>query len=388
MRAHEFITEVLDISGPAPSTEWQSGVDDLGRHVTAGQWKDQTGQTVTHEFEKKPNGEVKMTFNRPDPAGNGDYSNYSVNGSGQGKQASIMTGVARNIRDYMNDNPDAHTYNFSSSADSRTKAYDRMIDKVAPQMGFVGTKGYDPELQRTNYSLKRAQDGEAHTPLVQPQKSTQSTAQPNAPTPSAPSTFKNVVVPAEFKPPLPPGGVNLGGRNPSKPEDVTHAYRLMSTGELQHAQANGAFLPNPNADRANGWNTNHKYWSSGDSQGQFGRPWGGDARVAVRVPIDKVNPNTPVDVAHAHVQDKATGAWSPVVPPTVPTAAPATTAAPKSATPPAAATKLPLPPGKAIPNTEINKAFTPSFADSHGNSPNARAFQASQDYIKKNMPRI
>lgn len=28
MRAHEFITEVLDLNGPAPSTGWQSGMND------------------------------------------------------------------------------------------------------------------------------------------------------------------------------------------------------------------------------------------------------------------------------------------------------------------------------------------------------------------------
>jgi len=134
---------------------------------------------------------------------------------------------------------------------------------------------------------------------------------------SVPSTFKNVVVPPKFEPPPPPGKVNLGGRNPSKPEDVTHAYRLMSPGELQHAQANGAFLPNPNADRANGWNTNHKYWSSGDAQGQFGRPWGGDARVSVRVPIDKVPGDSPVNAGHAEVFNTKTGAWTPVIAPEI-----------------------------------------------------------------------
>jgi hypothetical protein len=388
MRAHEFITEVLDISGPAPSTEWQSGMDsETGRQQTVGQWKDQTGQTVTHEFEKKPNGEVKMTFNRPDPAGEGDYS---VNGSGQGKQASIMTGVARNIRDYMKDNPDAHTYNFSSSADSRTKAYDRMIDKVAPQMGFVGTKEYDPELQRTNYSLKRAQDGEAHTPLVQPQTSTQSTAS-NTP------VIKNIVVPPEIGPAktLPAKGVSLSGRTATSPEDVTHAYRNMSPEELAHAQNNGAFLPNPNTKVAKTWDTTHKYWSSGDEQGHFGRDWKNGADVAkVRVPIDKVLPNTPVNANHAEVFDKATGKWSPVTTPTTAatmkgssstTAAPTTAATMQGSSSTTAATKLQQQPGKAFPGPAlVNQAFIPS----HDNSPNARAFQAHQDYIKRNMPRI
>ena len=120
--------------------------------------------------------------------------------------------------------------------------------------------------------------------------------------------MKNVVVP-------PPATSNkLTGRAPAKPEDITHAYRLMSTGELEHAQANGAFLPNPNANRANGWDTNHKYWSSGDEQGQFGRTFGSDARVSVRVPIDRVPANTAVDASHAQVLDKTTGKWTAVMP--------------------------------------------------------------------------
>ena len=53
----------------------------------------------------------------------------------------------------------------------------------------------------------------------------------------------------------------------------------------------------------------------------------------------------------------------------------------------ATATKLP-PPGKAIPPSVMGKAFTPSFAGSHGNSPNAQAFQDYQDWFKRKMPRI
>jgi hypothetical protein len=133
--------------------------------------------------------------------------------------------------------------------------------------------------------------------------------------------FKNIVVPPTVTPTstAATSGVSLTGRNPTSPDQVTHAYRLMSVGELEHAQQKGAFLPNPNADRANGWNTNHKYWSSGDAQGQFGRPWGGDARIAVRVPIDKVLPTTPVNANHAEVLDKTTGKWAPLQPSTAST---------------------------------------------------------------------
>lgn len=53
-----------------------------------------------------------------------------------------------------------------------------------------------------------------------------------------------------------------------------------------------------------------------------------------------------------------------------------------------ASSKLPLPPGRAIPPVVYNKAFTPSIAGSHGNSPNGQAFQDTLDLIKRKMPRI
>jgi hypothetical protein len=190
--------------------------------------------------------------------------------------------------------------------------------------------------------------------------------------------IKNIVVPPEIGPPKSPSGVSLSGRTAASPEDVTHAYRNMSPEELAHAQNNGAFLPNPNTKVAKTWDPTHKYWSSGDEQGHFGRDWKNGADVAkVRVPIEKVPNDSPVQYHHAEVFDKETGKWSPVTTPT-------TAATMKGSSSTTAATKLQQQPGKAIPNMAINQAFIPS----HGNSPNARAFQATQDYIKRHMPRI
>lgn len=160
MRAHEFIKEVLDISAPAPATTWHSDVDPWGNKVAVGQWKDETGKTVQNWFEKNPKGDVKVTFDRGDE--------YKVTGTGQGKQSSIMTGAVKNVTDYIQNNQDANQLKFSSSDASRTRLYNRIVDRLAPQMGMVGTATYDPNLQRTNYSLRKAQPGETHTPIATP----------------------------------------------------------------------------------------------------------------------------------------------------------------------------------------------------------------------------
>ena len=55
--------------------------------------------------------------------------------------------------------------------------------------------------------------------------------------------------------------------------------------------------------------------------------------------------------------------------------------------PPASATKLPLPPGRAIPNPLLNKALTPSIAGSHG-ADSLHKFQDELDRMKRKMPRI
>jgi chitodextrinase len=108
----------------------------------------------------------------------------------------------------------------------------------------------------------------------------------------------------------------LTGRAPSSPEDITHAYRNMSPAELQHAQANGAFLPNPDPGRTPGWKPYEKWWSPGDAQGTFDRARNRiGAGTKVRVPIDKVPSDSPVNASHAEVLNKETGEWLPVIQP-------------------------------------------------------------------------
>ena len=172
MKIREIITEVIDISGSAPVASWEHDVDSQGNKISIGSWKDPTGSKVENWFTKDPSGKVNVAFTRSDPTGE-PY--YSVTKTGQGKQASIMTGVTQHFRDYMANNPDVTHFNFSSNEPSRTKLYNKMVDRIAPQMGLVGTAKYNPDFDRTEYELRKAQPGETHTKIVTP-KSTQPSA--------------------------------------------------------------------------------------------------------------------------------------------------------------------------------------------------------------------
>ena len=165
MRAYEFITEVIDISGSAPVASWEHDVDSQGNKISIGSWKDPTGRKVENWFTKDPTGKVSVAFTRADPTGE-PY--YSVTKTGQGKQASIMSGVTQHFRDYMANNPDATHYNFSSNEPSRTKLYNKMVDRMAPQMGLIGTAKYNPDFDRTEYELRKAQTGEKHAKVSIP----------------------------------------------------------------------------------------------------------------------------------------------------------------------------------------------------------------------------
>ena len=165
MRAYEFINEVLDISGSAPTASWEHDVDSQGNKISIGSWKDPTGRKVENWFTKDPTGKVSVAFTRADPTGE-PY--YSVTKTGQGKQASIMTGVTQHFRDYIANNPDVTHFNFSSNEPSRTKLYNKMVDRMAPQMGMIATAKYNPDFDRTDYELRKAQPGETHTKIVTP----------------------------------------------------------------------------------------------------------------------------------------------------------------------------------------------------------------------------
>ena len=101
--------------------------------------------------------------------------------------------------------------------------------------------------------------------------------------------MKNILV----KPELDKAASILTGRLPKSADEITYAYRNMSEAELSAAKESGYFLPNPNTNVANGWDTMSKYWSAGDLGGVFGRLWNKGTRT-VRVPIDKFTPNSPI----------------------------------------------------------------------------------------------
>lgn len=216
MRAYEFINEVLDISGSAPTTDWRSDVDTEGNKVAVGQWQDPTGRQIQNLFQRDPSGDVTMTFNRQNAKGE---PSYAVTHGGKGKQASIMTGVTQNIRDYIKNNPDVNQLKFSSSADSRTRLYNRMIDRLAPQMGMVATATYDPDLERTNYILRKAQPGEVHSQLATPR--------PQRPA-SEPVTGPGVSLkrPAGYKQSGVKGGGGSGGVGVSDTRDMALGAEL------------------------------------------------------------------------------------------------------------------------------------------------------------------
>jgi hypothetical protein len=168
MRAYEFVNEILDVRAPAPDTTWIHGHDkDSGIGTSIAAWKDPTGRDIEHWFTRDPSGKVGVEFTRSDAVGN---PAYQKTGTGRGKQASIMSGVTQNFRDYIKNNPDVEHYKFSSSDDSRTRLYNKMIDRLAPQMGFVGTSTHEPDLYRTVYQLTKAKPGETHKPLSTPRE--------------------------------------------------------------------------------------------------------------------------------------------------------------------------------------------------------------------------
>lgn len=105
-------------------------------------------------------------------------------------------------------------------------------------------------------------------------------------------------------------GITLGGRNPKSVEDITHAYRNMSSGEIEAAKKAGYFGKKP-ADIKRHYDPkgNKKWWSAGDETGNFGRNWARDE--SVRVPYKDVSPSWAVKTKNAQRLNKETGEWEP-----------------------------------------------------------------------------
>ena len=115
----------------------------------------------------------------------------------------------------------------------------------------------------------------------------------------------NVIVPPSADAPA-----LLRGRIPTSPEQVTHAYRNMSSAEFDSAMKSGHFTANPNPGKTT-WDTSKKFWSQGDVEGHFGRTWkAGKDAINVRVPVANVPSETAVSANHVEYKHPKTGEWT------------------------------------------------------------------------------
>jgi hypothetical protein len=194
MKISQIISEVLDITGPAPETKWHTSKDSGS---TVAKWTDDTGkeiQTVIkplHYSSPQAKDGVSVEFNR--------NKNFDISGDSSGATSKILTGVVRNLKHYLDTRPDINSLYFTSVEPSRTKAYLRMIDRLAPTMGLIGTRIEDGP-DGTRFALTRAQPGQQHAPLVQKQAGALAT--PTVKAPVAPTVAPPA---AATKLPLPPG---------------------------------------------------------------------------------------------------------------------------------------------------------------------------------------
>jgi hypothetical protein len=205
------ITEVLGIDDPAPETNWHTVKDPDNNGTSIARWRDPQGQ------------EIRMQFNPPnDPTGRGAWTNNSkidfsrVNPStgalgfditGQGSASKVLSGVAQNMRSYLDQRPNVDNLSFTSLEPSRTRAYSRIIDRLAPQAGLVGTRQDFPD--RTEFTLTRAQKDQKHEPLVQPKPRAE-------PKPQPPGGSSSKAVPTMPFAPAGGGGRNMHDMNPFK----------------------------------------------------------------------------------------------------------------------------------------------------------------------------
>jgi len=126
--------------------------------------------------------------------------------------------------------------------------------------------------------------------------------------PTWPTTF-NHVVGGENIQPFQEGvkkGISLRGRNPTKPEDITHAYRNLSPAELANARETGYLLPNPAAH----FSKDGKWFSAGDEAGIFGRTWkDAPTNSTIRIPIQQVPKTKAVRYDDVEILDKLSGKY-------------------------------------------------------------------------------
>ena len=194
MKISQIISEVLDITAPAPETNWHTS---YGGDSSTGKWVDPTGKEVKTLFDKDGRGGAYVSFSRDQVAAKdknivagGGRPSYGITGNSDGAASKILTGVSQNLKNYLDTNPNIHTLYFTSIDPSRTKAYSRMIDRLAPEAGLVGTRT-DHGSNNTVFELSRAQPGQRHVPLVNKEKSPSALPTPPLPTNQNSGNFTN-----------------------------------------------------------------------------------------------------------------------------------------------------------------------------------------------------
>jgi hypothetical protein len=184
MRAYEFITEVISLGGETPETKWSTERDiDAYKNPTVhvGKWLDPSGNQVKSEFRKDSGspGQTDIRFRRTLPDTHPDYhpaGTMGITGTGQKDAPKILGGVVNNVKTFLDQNPDQKSVVFKSEQPSRTRLYSKMIDRLAPQMGMIGTK-VDRDGGAATFQLNRAGEGETHQPISKPrEKSTVTTS--------------------------------------------------------------------------------------------------------------------------------------------------------------------------------------------------------------------
>ena len=166
MRAYEFITEVLDIGGLPPNVQWSMDTDiDDNKPVHMATWKDPTGKDVRSMFKPNDAGtSASVFFDRPDKKGN---PSFKITGTGGEQSAHVFSGAVNNVNTFLAQNPNIQSVSINSQEPSRSKLYARMVDRLAPQAGLVGSAAVvDPHSGETNFLLHRATDDQQHQPIA------------------------------------------------------------------------------------------------------------------------------------------------------------------------------------------------------------------------------
>ena len=154
MRAHEFISEVIDVVAPS-HVDWSSSP--TGKAVLAN-WKDKSGVEIRTVFTKISPGVADVAFARKDAEGK---FSFTRTGTGKELSANIFGGVASNIKEYLAKNPDITHITFGASDDpARARLYAKMSQR-ASILGLEPVSPTDkaavpPEYARLQRDMKKA----------------------------------------------------------------------------------------------------------------------------------------------------------------------------------------------------------------------------------------